>query len=182
MEESTLLSRSFADQGLKIRIRKELRQRRKTTGKRMDSDNEDDDESPQQARNLDKRPRQTTDSIVPSSIPSLNNLTTAPLMPIPSSTAIDLRVPPSPQNMYGIQTSYRYANRKKRKMYCTDTLLCISTLGNDRLRTFIQTMWTCTGLVPDLINSNSSNSSNSKNLGNRVILNNILRHLQTNTT
>lgn len=29
MEESTFLSRSFADQGLKIRIRKELRQRRK---------------------------------------------------------------------------------------------------------------------------------------------------------
>jgi hypothetical protein len=31
MEESTFLSRSFADQGLKIRIRKELRQRRKSS-------------------------------------------------------------------------------------------------------------------------------------------------------
>ncbi|KAG0178740.1 hypothetical protein DFQ28_007300 [Apophysomyces sp. BC1034] len=37
MEESTRLSRSFADQGLKIRIRKELRQRRKLN-KRNDSD------------------------------------------------------------------------------------------------------------------------------------------------
>jgi hypothetical protein len=40
MEESTFLSRSFADQGLKIRIRKELRQRRKLS--KM-SDTEDKD-------------------------------------------------------------------------------------------------------------------------------------------
>ncbi|KAF1796065.1 hypothetical protein V8B55DRAFT_1557012 [Mucor lusitanicus] len=40
MEESTFLSRSFADQGLKIRIRKELRQRRKLS---KISDTEDKD-------------------------------------------------------------------------------------------------------------------------------------------
>ncbi|KAI9011970.1 velvet factor-domain-containing protein [Phycomyces nitens] len=39
MEESTYLSRSFADQGLKIRIRKELRQRKKT-GRRNESEDE----------------------------------------------------------------------------------------------------------------------------------------------
>ncbi|GAN07265.1 conserved hypothetical protein [Mucor ambiguus] len=42
MEESTFLSRSFADQGLKIRIRKELRQRRKLS---KISDTEDKDAS-----------------------------------------------------------------------------------------------------------------------------------------
>ncbi|CAO3606620.1 unnamed protein product [Mucor fragilis] len=42
MEESTFLSRSFADQGLKIRIRKELRQRRKLS---KISDIEDKDNS-----------------------------------------------------------------------------------------------------------------------------------------
>ncbi|OAD72334.1 hypothetical protein PHYBLDRAFT_181799 [Phycomyces blakesleeanus NRRL 1555(-)] len=39
MEESTYLSRTFADQGLKIRIRKELRQRKKT-GRRNESEDE----------------------------------------------------------------------------------------------------------------------------------------------
>ncbi|KAI8058988.1 velvet factor-domain-containing protein [Gongronella butleri] len=42
MEESTLLSRAFADQGLKIRIRKELRQRRRAS-KRQDSQPESSD-------------------------------------------------------------------------------------------------------------------------------------------
>lgn len=47
MEESTFLSRSFADQGLKIRIRKELRQRRK-----LATDNNTSEK--------DKRPKVTT--------------------------------------------------------------------------------------------------------------------------
>ncbi|KAI8072723.1 velvet factor-domain-containing protein [Gongronella butleri] len=53
MEESTLLSRAFADQGLKIRIRKELRQRRRAS-KRQDS----------QPESSDKR-RKQDDSLVP---------------------------------------------------------------------------------------------------------------------
>lgn len=44
MEESTFLSRSFADQGLKIRIRKELRQRRKLS-KISDAEDKDKDNS-----------------------------------------------------------------------------------------------------------------------------------------
>ena len=44
MEESTFLSRSFADQGLKIRIRKELRQRRKLS--KISDMEENDVESP----------------------------------------------------------------------------------------------------------------------------------------
>lgn len=38
MEESTFLSRAFADQGLKIRIRKELRQRRKISRRKGSED------------------------------------------------------------------------------------------------------------------------------------------------
>ncbi|CAO3580349.1 unnamed protein product [Absidia cylindrospora] len=113
MEESTFLSRSFADQGLKIRIRKELRQRRKA-GKRSESD----DESPRiQTRTIDKRPRQElhhhplqADSIVPTSIstaPDHSTSTTTPSLSA-SSSVLDLRVPPpsSPQAMYSMQQSY----------------------------------------------------------------------------
>ncbi|KAI8328557.1 velvet factor-domain-containing protein [Chlamydoabsidia padenii] len=78
MEESTFLSRSFADQGLKIRIRKELRQRRR---KRPDSS-----ESPHM-QTIDKRLRQ--DSIVP---------TTTSLLPINS-------MDPPPSNMYNAMSS-----------------------------------------------------------------------------
>ncbi|CAO3580226.1 unnamed protein product [Absidia cylindrospora] len=113
MEESTFLSRSFADQGLKIRIRKELRQRRKT-GKRQESD---DDSPHMQTRLIDKRPRQydqydqiqhqhqhQMDSIVPTSIsagPTGTSLSA-------SSSALELRGPPptSSQSMYSIHSSY----------------------------------------------------------------------------
>ncbi|KAG5455438.1 MAG: velvet factor-domain-containing protein, partial [Olpidium bornovanus] len=50
MEESTFLSRSFADQGLKIRIRKEIRIRRRF-GKRKGSGHQDGEEAePKRAR------------------------------------------------------------------------------------------------------------------------------------
>jgi hypothetical protein len=126
MEESTFLSRSFADQGLKIRIRKELRQRRKA-GKRPESD----DESPNmQARIIDKRPRQEqphlhhhhhnhhhlqhpsqTDSIVPVSISTTmenSAITSAPPLNAAASSILDIGVPPhpSPQGMYSMQSSY----------------------------------------------------------------------------
>ncbi|ORZ00102.1 velvet factor-domain-containing protein, partial [Absidia repens] len=113
MEESTFLSRSFADQGLKIRIRKELRQRRKA-GKRSESD----DESPRiQTRTIDKRPRQElhhhplqVDSIVPTSTSTAPDHSTSNTTPSlsTSSSVLDLRAPPpsSPQTMYSMQQSY----------------------------------------------------------------------------
>ncbi|KAI8088829.1 velvet factor-domain-containing protein [Halteromyces radiatus] len=111
MEESTSLSRSFADQGLKIRIRKELRQRRKS-GKRIESD----DDSPHlQSRFLDKRPRQQqqqTDSVVPTStnVISHNVNTSSSSSSLPSSTIVNsLRIPPPPssQTIYSLQSPYR---------------------------------------------------------------------------
>lgn len=100
MEESTSLSRSFADQGLKIRIRKELRQRKKTAKR-----NESDDESPYMStRNIDKRPRQEqlsqiSDSIVPTSNTVIS----------PTSSILDpRRLSTSSQTIYSMPSSYRY--------------------------------------------------------------------------
>lgn len=50
MEESTFLSRSFADQGLKIRIRKELRQRRKL----VDNNTNEKEKRPRVSASVDK--------------------------------------------------------------------------------------------------------------------------------
>ncbi|ORX44616.1 hypothetical protein DM01DRAFT_1386849 [Hesseltinella vesiculosa] len=74
MEESTLLSRTFADQGLKIRIRKELRQRRRAS-KRQES----------QPEASEKR-RRPDDSLVPV-IPSASPLILSTRTDIPSSSS-----------------------------------------------------------------------------------------------
>ncbi|KAI8149384.1 velvet factor-domain-containing protein [Fennellomyces sp. T-0311] len=58
MEESTFLSRAFADQGLKIRIRKELRRQRRRLSRRKDSDEFDTIYSESENR---KRPRDGDD-------------------------------------------------------------------------------------------------------------------------
>ncbi|KAI9300118.1 velvet factor-domain-containing protein [Cunninghamella echinulata] len=99
MEESTSLSRSFADQGLKIRIRKELRQRRKTVKR-----NESDDESPyMSARTIDKRPRQEQQQLSDSIVPTSNSVIS------PTSSILDpRRLSTSSQTLYSIQSSYRY--------------------------------------------------------------------------
>jgi hypothetical protein len=84
MEESTFLSRSFADQGLKIRIRKELRQRRKLS---KISDTEDKDTNlitPSPTSTMNSKKVRTykrisdESSSTPSAIPSSNsNMTTS---------------------------------------------------------------------------------------------------------
>ena len=58
MEESTLLSRSFAEQGLKIRIRKELRVKKRQDDPQADED-DDDGYEPSPVR-ASKRPRRNT--------------------------------------------------------------------------------------------------------------------------
>ncbi|KAI8969090.1 velvet factor-domain-containing protein [Mycotypha africana] len=85
MEESTFLSRSFADQGLKIRIRKELRQRRKLN--RITADSEDNYLNDPDATG--KRPKTVIDD---------NSIPTTPTAPsaAAASTQIRLDVLPNP--------------------------------------------------------------------------------------
>lgn len=72
MQESTFLSRSFADQGLKIRIRKELRRPRKKPGRRKDSEEEDASaDEDKTGKRLRKEDRQLITG--PSNEPSTDN-------------------------------------------------------------------------------------------------------------
>ncbi|CAO3614026.1 unnamed protein product [Cunninghamella blakesleeana] len=97
MEESTSLSRSFADQGLKIRIRKELRQRKKIAKR-----NESDDESPYMStRTIDKRPRQEPSQVSDSIVPNSNTVIS------PTSSILDpRRLSSSSQTIYSMPSSY----------------------------------------------------------------------------
>ncbi|KAI9260605.1 velvet factor-domain-containing protein [Phascolomyces articulosus] len=61
MEESTFLSRAFADQGLKIRIRKELRRQRRRLSRRKDSDDVDTTFSEPETTKSGKRVRNGDD-------------------------------------------------------------------------------------------------------------------------
>ncbi|CAO0793012.1 unnamed protein product [Mucor circinelloides] len=77
MEESTFLSRSFADQGLKIRIRKELRQRRKLS---KISDTEDKDTSsitPSPTSTSNSKKAKTYKGTSDESPPTLNTLSSS---------------------------------------------------------------------------------------------------------
>ncbi|KAI9313706.1 velvet factor-domain-containing protein [Dichotomocladium elegans] len=87
MEESTFLSRAFADQGLKIRIRKELRRQRRKNSRRKDSDEQntvldaEEDKSIKRIRNEEQgqeqgqqqQPHHTLPELMPSGRPAAQN-------------------------------------------------------------------------------------------------------------
>ncbi|ORE09585.1 hypothetical protein BCV72DRAFT_58352 [Rhizopus microsporus var. microsporus] len=98
MEESTFLSRSFADQGLKIRIRKELRQRRKLP------------ESGSNTTSEEKRPRVAESSCVDRSriiqdgrLYYSNSNTTTNTTTTPNSTTSERYDSPSSSHLYSMQ-------------------------------------------------------------------------------